>query len=335
MAGHRILCLYPLPDEAIDRIARIPDVVIERRELADGQTVDDLDLSRVEALFNDRPPFEFGRSPRLRWLASSGAGVEHLVDRSIPPTVTVTNGSGLHAASMGEYCLGAILFAAQNNLIRQEHQRHHAWESRDAAHGRRMRDRTLAVVGYGSIGREVARLASAFGMRVLAVKTRPEQVVDEGFAVAGLGDPLGEIPDRIVGLEGLPGVLAEADYVVISLPLTPATRGLFGAATLAACRPDAWIVNIGRGPIIVEAALLAALREGRLGGAYLDVFDEEPLPPEHPYWDAPNLVISPHVAGVNSYEHHWQLFGELLAENVRRYVAGEPLLNRVDLARGY
>jgi phosphoglycerate dehydrogenase-like enzyme len=331
----RILCLYPLPGDALDRIARLPGVTIERRDLAPGQTVDDLDLVDVDILFNDWPPADVTHAPRLRWVAAAGAGIEYLLDRSIPTAVTVTNGSGLHGSSMGEYCLGAILFAAQRNLVRQEHQGRHAWEPRDAAFGRRLRDQTLAVLGYGSIGREVARLARAFGMRILAVKTRPGQVADEGFAMAGLGDPEGTIPERIVGLDGLHGVLSEADFIVISLPLTPHTRGLFGREALAACRSTAWLVKIGRGPIIDEQALLAALREGRIGGAYLDVFDEEPLPADHAYWDAPNLVISPHIAGVNSHEHFWRMLSDLLEQNVRRYVAGEPLLNRVDLARGY
>ena len=151
----------------------------------------------------------------------------------------------------------------------------------------------------------------------------------------GTGDPAGSIPERIAGPSGLLGVLAESDYIVLSMPLTRATHGLIDRDALAACRPTAWLVNVGRGPMIVEAALIEALRSGRLGGAYLDVFDEEPLPVDHPYWDTPNLFISPHIAGVNSYDVYWQQLGELLVENLRRLLADEPMLNQIDLARAY
>ena len=123
--------------------------------------------------------------------------------------------------------------------------------------------------------------------------------------------------------------------MVISLPLTARTRGLLGPAELAAMKPTAWIVNVGRGPMIDEGALVDALRGGRLGGAYLDVFDDEPLPADHPYWDTPNLFVSAHIAGVNSYERYWQDMGPLLAENARRFVDGRPLLNAIDVKRAY
>jgi phosphoglycerate dehydrogenase-like enzyme len=191
------------------------------------------------------------------------------------------------------------------------------------------------VLGYGSIGREVARLGDALGMRVLAVKSNPAQWRDEGFRPSGIGDAEGSLPERIVGLEALIDVLKEADAVVIALPLTGRTRGLLGRRELGAMKAHAWIVNVGRGPMIDETALIDALTAGRLGGAYLDVFDDEPLPADHPYWDTPNLFVSPHIAGVNSYERYWQDMGVLLEQNVHRFVAGEPLINAIDPTRSY
>ena len=123
--------------------------------------------------------------------------------------------------------------------------------------------------------------------------------------------------------------------MAIALPLTSATRGILGRDAIASMKPGAYIVNVGRGPMIDETALIAALREGRLAGAYLDVFDEEPLPPDHPYWSTPNLYVSPHIAGVNSYERYWAMMGPLLLENTRRLLDGRPLVNAIDPSRSY
>src|SRR5438105_1840882 len=330
----RILNTYPLPDAALGGIESLPGVTVTTRpEDAPELKLDD--LADFDALWGELPAGDLTRIPSLRWVARAGAGVEDLDLADLAAhRITLTNASGLHASSMGEYCLGAMLFGSQHQAARVASQARHEWAP-DAGFAEPLRDRTLAVLGYGSIGREVARLASAFGMRVLAVKLRPEQRRDDGFVPPGLGDPEGRIPARIVGLAGLHGILAEADYVVISLPLTPATRGMLGRDALAACRPTAWIVNVGRGPMIDETALVQALRGGRLGGAYLDVFDEEPLPAGHPYWDTPNLFVSPHIAGVNSYERYWEMMGPLLEENTRRLIAGKPLLNAIDPTRAY
>jgi phosphoglycerate dehydrogenase-like enzyme len=332
--GLRILNLYPLPGVAIEAIGALPGVTVVTR-LADDHTATASELADVEALFGELPDGDPAKAPRLRWMARAGAGVEDMdVPRLAKHGITITNSSGLHASSMGEHCLGAMLLASQRQAERVTLQRRHEWD-RDAAWASPLRGSTVAVLGYGSIGREVARLAHAFGMRVLALKLRPGERVDHGFTLEGIGDPDGTIPKRIVGLDGLHGLLAEADYVVVSVPLTSQTRGFLGAAELAACRPGAWIVNVGRGPMIHEGALIAALTEGRLGGAYLDVFDEEPLPPDHPYWDTPNLYVTPHIAGVNSYERYWLDMGVLLEENTRRLVGGHPLLNAIDPARAY
>jgi phosphoglycerate dehydrogenase-like enzyme len=332
--GLRILNLYPLPAEASAAIGALPGVTLVTRP-GDDHTAAASDLAEVDALFGELPDGEPARAPRLRWMARAGAGVEDMdLARLSKHGVTVTNSSGLHASSMGEHCLGAMLFAGQRQAARMTLQRRHEWD-RDAAWASPLRGATLAVLGYGSIGREVARLAHAYGMRVIALKLRPEHRRDEGFALEGIGDPEGTIPERIVGLDGLHALVGEADYVVVSLPLTPQTRGFLGAAALGACRPGAWIVNVGRGPMIDEGALIEALEQGRLGGAYLDVFDDEPLPADHPYWDTPNLFISPHIAGVNSYERYWQDMGVLLEENTRRLLAGLPLVNAIDPARSY
>jgi phosphoglycerate dehydrogenase-like enzyme len=193
-----------------------------------------------------------------------------------------------------------------------------------------VRGRMATIIGYGSIGREVARLLSALGMRILAVKPRPDIRHDTAYRVPGTGDPDGSIPERIVGIDALEEAVAEADVVVLTMPLTDASRGIIDAGVLAAFRPSAWLVNVARGALVDEAALIDALRAGRLAGAVLDVTVQEPLPTDSPLWDAPNVVLTPHASGVTL-----RFFDELLVENVRRYLAGETLLNVVDPERGY
>ncbi len=186
------------------------------------------------------------------------------------------------------------------------------------------------IAGYGSIGREVARQLAALGMRILAVKSRPDVRTDDSFRVPGTGDPDGSIPERIVGDASLAEVAAEAHVLVVTMPLTPASRGIIGREVIAALPDDAWLINVSRGALVDEPVLLDALQSGRLAGAVLDVFGTEPLPADSPWWDAPNVIVTPHASG-----HTLQFFDELLIENVRRYRAAEPLLNMVDPGRGY
>jgi phosphoglycerate dehydrogenase-like enzyme len=195
--------------------------------------------------------------------------------------------------------------------------------------GDQLRGKTLVIVGYGGIGREIARLAAAHGLRVVAVKAiRPSApTTASGFRD---GDPDGPIPDRIVGVDALREATSEADFLSITLPLTERSRGVVSREVLAALPGHAWIINTGRGPVVDEAALAEALAAGRIGGAVLDVFGEEPLPPASPFWSLPNVVITPHVSGATM-----EYLAPLISENLRRFVAGEPLINRVDPQRGY
>jgi phosphoglycerate dehydrogenase-like enzyme len=255
-------------------------------------------------------------TPNLRWYHTVSAGVENmplseLADRGI----VLTNNSGSYDIQIAEHVM-AFVFAASRQLHRyRDNQRAHEWK--DADH-HEVRDATMVVYGMGSIGGEVARLASAVGMRVIGVRRRP--VPEAGVS-------------RVVATDQLVDVVGEADYLAITAPLTSATRGAISKEVIARMKPTAWVVNIARGAIIDEAALIEALREGRIGGAALDVFVTEPLPRESPLWDLPNVILTPHSSGDSprAYERTLALFGE----NLRRYKAGEPLLNRVDFAAGY
>jgi phosphoglycerate dehydrogenase-like enzyme len=172
-------------------------------------------------------------------------------------------------------------------------------------------------------------------MRVLAVKARPTELADQGYREEGTGDPDGVIPERVVGFESIADVLAASDLVIVSVPLTERTRGLVDATFVGRMRATAWLINLGRGGHVDEPALLSALRERRIAGAALDVFKDEPLPAASPFWDLDNVIITPHLAGVGGPDAFWPSAARLLAENLRRYAAGEQLLNVVDPARGY
>jgi phosphoglycerate dehydrogenase-like enzyme len=197
-----------------------------------------------------------------------------------------------------------------------------------------LRGATLGIIGYGSIGRELARMATtALGMRVLACKRDPSRRADDGYQLPGTGDPDGALPEAWFAPSRLHDMLRHSDVVVMCAPLTAETRTMIGSAELAAMKPSAFFVNVGRGPTIDEAALAAALKSGRLAGAAVDVFHEEPPPAGHPLYALDNVIVSPHVSGfLASYDDRCT---DLFAENLRRFLAGTPLLNQVDRARGY
>jgi phosphoglycerate dehydrogenase-like enzyme len=286
----------------------------------------------VEVLIGSRPPSDLGQTPSLRWLQVRSAGVDHLA--ADPPWrngLLVTNAKGVYAVPIGEYVSGMVLRVHQPAASWSADQAAHHWPPSDPPPLIEMiRGKTAVIAGYGSIGREVARQLSSLGMRILAVKTRPDVRRDPSYRVPDTGDPDGTIPERIVGVDALVETVREADILILTMPLTEASRGIVGREVIAALPPRAWLINVSRGALVDEAALLEALRTDRLAGAVLDVFGTEPLPADSPWWDAPNVIVTPHASG-----HTLRFFDELVVENVRRYLAREPLLNPVDPERGY
>jgi len=196
-----------------------------------------------------------------------------------------------------------------------------------------IRGQTLGIIGYGSIGRETARLAQAFGMKVLAMKRDPAVRTDPGWCPAGLGDPAGTIPERFFGPDDCADILRESDYVSVTLPLTEHTRKFIGARELGAMKPNAYLVNIGRGGVIDEHAMAEALKAGRIGGAGLDVFEQEPLHASSPLWELENVILTPHMSGAN--RGYMDKACELFVENLKRFNSNRPLLNIVDPKLGY
>jgi phosphoglycerate dehydrogenase-like enzyme len=328
----RLLLEAQVGPGTIERLRALsPDIDVVDVTGDDTFDVDSLADPELEVIIGRRIPADLSRTPKLRWLQTGSAGVDHLAaDPPWTKGVVVTNGRGVFAVPIGEYVTGAILRINQPVARWTADQAAHRWPMDDEPVASVVRGRTAVLVGYGSIGREVARQLDALGLRIVAVKPRPEVRADGSYRVPGTGDPDGSIPARIVGVEALADVAREADYLILTLPLTARSRHLIDAPILAALPARAWLVNVSRGPLVDEEALLEALRAGRLAGAVLDVVEQEPLPADHPLWDAPNVTITPHVSGATA-----RFRDDLVVENVRRYLAGEPLLNVVDPERGY
>ncbi len=274
-------------------------------------------VGEIEVLLALRPPREcWEGAARLQLIQTAGAGVDAVLPApDLPAKVRIANGRGIHGPQMGEYALAMMLHFARRLAKNAQQQREHVWQmyAPSLLHGA-----TCGILGMGAIGEAVAERARAFGMRVIGTQRTPRPSPHA---------------DEVVGAEETERVLAESDYVVVILPLTPETRGSLGAPVLSKLRPEAVLVNMARGGIVDEAALVAMLREGRLRGAALDVFEEEPLPASSPLWDVPNLVVTPHLAGF-SRDYLPRVF-EIFVENVGRLERGEPLRNEIDRARGY
>jgi phosphoglycerate dehydrogenase-like enzyme len=277
------------------------------------------------------------RAPRLRWLHCMAAGLDYILKTGMfdDANLVLTNTSGASAAMIGEYILMSMLLHSHQHHVSIRAQVRHQWTpiSHYFNKADTLRGKTLGVIGYGAIGREAARLAQGFAMEVLALKRDPDVHADPRFSFPDVGDPQGRIPSRWFGPEQCAELMALSDFIAVTLPLTAETRNFIGARELAAARPGAYLVNVGRGEVIDQAALMDALGSGRLGGAGLDVMVPEPLPRDHPLWDMDNVVLTPHIAGPN--RRYQDDCIRIFAENLRRLTTGRDLINVVDVRRGY
>jgi phosphoglycerate dehydrogenase-like enzyme len=257
------------------------------------------------------------------------------VERVLTPAsrarnLTITNARGVFSRPIAEYVMLMILAVSRRLPSLLELQAERTWQPLES---RELRDVTVGIVGLGSIGRAVGALATAFGCRVIATRRRPES---GSHAPEGAGDEpyLGSLMlDRVLSPEQLPELLAESDFVVLAAPLTEDTEGLIGEQSISQLKPGAWIINVARGELVDDVALGRALRDGRLGGAVLDTFHEEPLPPTSPLYDLPNVILTPHTSWSSTRVLDRSV--DLFCENLRRYAAGRPLVNVVDPNAGY
>ena len=326
----RAIALSPIlsaryrPEDRARIVAAAPGarvVMLSHEGLADGP-VDDVEVLLHGFLAADAYERLLAHAPSLRWVHSAAAGVERLLTPAARARgLSITNARGVFSGPIAEYVLMMVLAVSRRLPQLLELQAERTWQPLPA---RELRDVTLGLVGFGSIGRAVAELAVPFGPRVIAMRRDPTPRPDE--------PPL----PPCVELHG-PGafgeLLAASDFVILALPLTVETEDLVDDRALALMKRTAWLVNVARGRLIVDQALLRSLREGRLGGAVLDAFRDEPLPPTSPFYDLPNVILTPHTSWSSGRVLDRSV--ELFADNLRRFAAGQPLRNSVDPGAGY
>ena len=302
------------------KIWHLPDMITAEDEADCTKPEYAAMLAQAEVIYGYRlPPNVIARAPRLKWIQGMLAGAEHILnDEIIRSRAILTNMRGIHSHPVSEVALELMLLLAKQAPLCFRSKLEKKWQRFTPV---LFRSQTVGVVGLGNIGKEIARLSKAFGARVLAAdiafkKVRPARNVDVAY-------PIGQ----------LASLLAESDFVVLSLPFTPETNKIIGEKQLKTMKSTAYLVNVGRGPTVDEEALIRALEEGWIAGAGLDVFTTEPLPAGHKLWELPNVFFSPHISGrmLNYNEVATRLF----CENLRRYVDGKKLLNIVNKKKGF
>jgi len=303
-----------------------------RKEFTSVNVVQLPDYSRVDAEIPDTDvaitwsikPEQVLAAKKLRWIHSTAAAIHTLIfPELVNSDIIITNARDVHGPVVAEQVIALIFALARKIPDAVRFQLKHEWGQErmwdELPRVREVAGATVGLIGIGSIGHAVARSAKALGMRVIAAREHPEKGTDGADAVFGPGQT-----DEI---------FRQADYVVLAAPTTNATQSIASADRVALMKPDACLINVGRGPLLDEEVLVRALREKKIGGAALDVFPKEPLDPASPLWDVPNLLITPHTAGLTDkvWERHYTLF----SENLRRFLKGEPLLAVVNKQEGY
>ena len=317
------VAFWQTPKLQVERLRdRFPDVAF-MHALTDAEAASAIETADV-ALASRLSAAMVDRATHLRWVHSTAAAVGILPLRELAGRgIFVTNSRGIQAVPIAEHVIGGLLLLARRFNLMLDAQRDRRWiqnELTQAAWPWSLHGRKMTVVGLGTIGQEVARRAHAFGMHVMGVRRRLDQ-------------PVPSFVDSVVGTDRLHAALRDSDVLVIAAPFVSGTDRLIRAEQLALLNPGAIIINVARGRIIDEPALVAGLENGSLGGAVLDVFEREPLDPASPLWSLPNVIISPHSAGVRP--DHWDDVIDLFSENLGRFKRGEPLLNMVNCDAGY
>jgi len=274
-------------------------------------------LDELEVLLCFRPSKEvLAQAPRISWIMTMGAGVDSVLPNpGLREECVITNARGIHATQISEHTMGVTLALALRLPEHIRNQVQSAWQLRPHMI---VEGKTMAVIGLGSIGKEIARKASALGLRVIGVRKQPAPV---------------EHVEHVYGPDELCEALEDADFVVLIVALTPGTRGLIGKEEFEAMKPGAFLINVARGPVVVEHDLVEALQNQVIAGAALDVFEKEPLPPESPLWNMDNVLITPHNAGIRP--DYIYAVANLFCDNLERYRSGQPLFNVVNREECY
>jgi len=328
------VALQPAHRSAI--LNAVPGAELADRQCRTAEEAIEFVGAGCDVLLTFRVPNDLANRAHVKWIQLLSAGADHLPGGLIESgAISITTASGIHATPIAEYTIASMLAYAHRIHLAIRAQVRREWMRSGAfmAGVDDIRGQTLGIVGYGSIGRETARLGAAFGMKVIALKRNPSERADPGWCPAGIGDPEGKIPTRYFGPDDREAILRESDYISVTLPLTDHTRKFIGEREFAAMKPGAYLVNIGRGKVIDEHAMATALSAKKIGGAGLDVFEHEPLEASSPLWDLENVILTPHISGAN--RRYMDQACELFAENLKRFAASRPLLNLIDPKLGY
>ena len=319
MSMEKLVCVLWTDDAGAYREALSRAGLAERFELHDlkrSEAIPDDLAARTQVLAAWRAGSFLQRMPRLQWIQAMTSGVEAwLANPGLRDQVVISCARGSHRQSMAENILGALFHLTKPYAAIALDQRESRWRQRRSIPLAR---KTLGILGLGTIGRELAHKAAALEMRVIGCKHSAEPVADV---------------ERVYGPEEMNEVLGQSDYVVLLLPVTPRTENLMNESRLRAMKPGAWLLNFGRGALIADADLIAAVRSKTIAGAVLDVFREEPLPGSHPFWGTEGILVLPHIGGGHS--ERGARVAEIFAANAQHFLSGKPLVTLVDRARGY
>jgi D-2-hydroxyacid dehydrogenase (NADP+) len=326
-----VVVTTPLEEANIQRIRSVGNriqvdslsslILAERKgDFSNQKRLDEL-FSRADVVYgwiHHFPKNLLARAPGLKWIQTMSAGVDRLPEEFLKSSVRIVNASGLHGTPMAEVVLEMMLMFAKDapSCFRMKEKKEFKRYTPKVLKGQ-----TVGILGLGVIGKEIARLCKAFGMRVLGIHRSAKP-----------GETITDV-DLVHSRERLPELLAQSDFVVIAMPLTRETKGMIGEKELKSMKPASYLINVARGAIADEAALIRALEEKWIAGAGLDVFVAEPLPPDSRFFDLPNLIYSPHISGeMPDYDLRAT---EVFCENLKRYLDGKPFLHEVDKGKGY
>lgn len=286
-------------------------------------------LKGKHVLLCKRPPTNLADATDLEIMHLGTVGFEHLAHFNLYDSkIRVLNARGLFDTAISEWCMSMMVNLVRDLLGMFRNQQTKTW-SRDARFHQEIRHKTVGLWGYGGIGRDCARLAKAFGMTVHVLSRSGVKPRLLDYTPEGTGDPQGVLPDRVFNYDQKTEFLKGLDFLILCLPRTASTTGIVGAAELGALKPTAWLLNVARGPIVQEPALIDCLKNKRIAGAALDVHYAYPLPPEHPLWEMPNVIITPHISGSELSTYFLARIGELYYQNLKRCLEGQPLLNEI------
>lgn len=327
----RLLVDVPAYESGLARLRALPAIEVELVDPPEERCrpLPPAQIRDVDVLLCTYPPENFAGMRRLDWLQVTSAGYSQLFGLPLNARgIRAANGRGCFDAPIGEWVAAMMVNLARDLRGMIRNQDACVWD-RDARYQREIRGLTVGLWGYGGIGRETARLAKAMGMRVHVHSRKPVGPAGDIYRVPGTGDPEGKLPDRVFsGAERLE-FLASLDFLVLAMPLTPVTEGIVGAEELRAMRPDAFLLNPARGPLVQEQALIRALTEGWIRGAALDTHYHYPMPPGHPLWSLPNVIFTPHISGSALSPNYLARTWDIFATNVERWLRHEPLLNQL------